>query len=200
VANSKSLSQALAQEEFNEKSYYQPTGGACGLVLNKEGVAVNGFLMSQVGSDVGNSNILVDGLCVDMIKSATIEVVGVSNPNSKSEDGYGGGALQVGPVGDVFRIDELSTASGLYQSTALSNAQLFVALRGTPDNKGTTNITSQIINWAISGNKKFGKINIDTILTNPQLMIYIGCTMGMLWPMSTKGTLGFGYKELMMSK
>ena len=170
VANTKSLNQALAQgEDFNEKSYYQPSGGAYGLVLNKEGVAVNGFLMSQMGSDVGNSNILVDGLCVDMIKSATIEVVGVSNPNAKEEDGgYGGGGVfQVGPVGDVFRIDDLTTSSGRYQSTALSNAQLFVALRGAPGSKGTTNITSQIINWAISGNKKFGKINIDTILTNP---------------------------------
>jgi hypothetical protein len=46
-----------------EKSYYQPSGGACGLVLNKEGVDVKGFLMSHMGSDVGNYNILVDGLC-----------------------------------------------------------------------------------------------------------------------------------------
>lgn len=169
VANTKSLNQAVAQgEEFNQESYYQPTGGAYGLVLNKAGVAVNGFLMSQPTSDVGNSNILVDGLCVDMIKSATIEVVGVSNPNAKSGDAYGGGgAFQVGPAGDVFRIDDLTTSSGLYQSTALSNAQLFVALRGTPGSIGTTNITTDIINWATSGSKNFGKTNINTILTNP---------------------------------
>lgn len=170
VANTKSLQQAMSQgDEFNTESYYQPTGGAYGLVLNKAGVAVNGFLMSQPTSDVGNSNILVDGLCVDMIKSATIEVVGVSNPNAKGEgDAYGGsGVYQVGPVGDVFRIDDLTTSSGLYQSTALSNAQLFVAMRGTPGKIGTTNISSDIINWAISGNKNFGKININTILTNP---------------------------------
>lgn len=169
VANTKSLNQVVAQgEEFNQESYYQPTGGAYGLVLNKAGVAVNGFLMSQPTSDVGNSNILVDGLCVDMIKSATIEVVGVSNPNAKSGDAYGGGgAFQVGPVGDVFRIDDLTTSSGLYQSTVLSNAQLFVALRGTPGSIGTTNITTDIINWATSGSKNFGKTNINTILTNP---------------------------------
>jgi len=155
VTNTKSLNQAVAQgEEFNQESYYQPTGGAYGLVLNKAGVAVNGFLMSQPTSDVGNSNILVDGLCVDIIKSATIEVVGVSNPNAKSGDAYGGGgAFQVGPVGDVFRIDDLTTSSGLYQSTALSNAHLFVALRGPPGSIGTINITTDIINWATSGSK-----------------------------------------------
>jgi hypothetical protein len=169
VANTKSLNQAVAQgEEFNQESYYQPTGGAYGLVLNKAGIAVNGFLMSQPTSDVGNSNILVDGLCVDMIKSATIEVVGISNPNAKSGDTYGGGGtFQVGPVGDVFRIDDLTTSSGLYQSTVLSNAQLFVALRGTAGSIGTTNITADIINWATSGSKNFGKTNINTILTNP---------------------------------
>jgi len=169
VTNIKSVNQATKQgENFNKESYYQPTGGAYGLVLNKEGVAINGFLTVQPDGDVGNSNIQVDGLCVDMIKSATIEVVGVSNPNAVKDGSYGGGgAFQTGPVGDVFRIDDLSTTSGLYTATALSNAQLFVAVNGIPGNIGTTNISSEIINWALSGDKKYGKIDINTILTDP---------------------------------
>lgn len=188
VANTKSFTQATQQgDEFNPESYYQPTGGAYGVVLNKAGIAVNGFLMSQPTSDVGNSNILVDGLCVDMIKSATIEVVGVSNPNAIEGESYGGaGAFQVGPVGDVFRIDDLTTSSGLYQSTALSNAQLFVALRGTPGSIGTTNITMDIINWALSGNKNFGKTKINTVLTNDLYRLYNGDAMAHV----DKGNIG----------
>lgn len=169
VTNIKSIKQATKQgENFNVESYYQPTGGAYGLVLNKEGVAVNGFLTVQPDGDVGNSNIQVDGLCIDMIKSATIEVVGVSNPNAVENGTYGGGgAFQTGPVGDVFRIDDLTTSSGLYKATALSNAQIFVAVNGAPENIGTTNISSEIINWALSGDKNYGKIDINTILTEP---------------------------------
>ena len=154
---------------FGEKSF--SSGGAYGLVLNRSGVAVNGFLMTHP-IDVGNSNILVDGVCVSNINSATVEIVGVSNPNSMGGESYGGGgAFQAGPVGDIFRIDELTDSSGVYASTALSNAQLFVALRGVAGTIGTTNIptdtSSGIMGWALSGNKNFGVTNISTVLTTP---------------------------------
>ncbi len=152
---------------------YQPAGGAYGLVLNRSGVAVNGFLLTQPTGSVGNNNILVDGVCISTIESNTIEVVGVSNPSGGGGDSYGGGGnYLVGPVGDVFRIDDLTNVTdGTYISTVLSNAQLFVALRGTPGSIGTTNIptdtSSGIMGWALSGSKTRGTKNISTVLTTP---------------------------------
>ena len=158
----------------NYKEVYNPDGGAYGLVLNRSGVAVNGFLMTQPTGSVGNSNILVENVCVSMIESGTIEVVGVSNPAAVTGDeSYGGGgAYQSGPAGDIFRIDELTTSTNkFYQSTVLSNAQLFVSLRGTDGAKGTANIptdtSSGIMGWALSGTSSMGTQNIDTVLTDP---------------------------------
>ena len=151
---------------------YQPAGGAYGIVLNRSGVAVNGFLLTQPTGSVGNNNILVDSVCVSTIESNTIEVVGVSNPNGGGDGSYGGGgSYMVGPVGDIFRIDDLTNSDGTYKSTPLSNAQLFVALRGTPGSIGTTNIptdtSSGIMGWALSGDKTKGTTNISTIITYP---------------------------------
>ena len=48
---------------------YQPAGGAYGIVLNRSGVAANGFLLTQPTGSVGNNNILVDSVCVSTIES-----------------------------------------------------------------------------------------------------------------------------------
>ncbi len=173
LVNTPSLARGQGQQR-NATGSYNPDGGAYGLVLNRSGVAVNGFLMTQPTGSVGNSNILVEGVCVSMIHSGTVEVVGVSNPDAATGDGAygGGGAFQSGPVGDIFRIDELtSSTNGFYQSTVLSNAQLFVSLRGTEGAKGTANIptdtSSGIMGWALSGTSSMGSQNINTVLTDP---------------------------------
>ena len=194
-----------------------PIGSAYGLVLNKKGVAVNGFLMTAPGAADAASNLVVENVTIIDIVSSSLEVVGVSNPVGSDDGSYGGGGgFLVGPVGDVFRIDDLTcpgittstpdlsvdpvvirttTAKvGVYKSTALSNAQLFVNLRGNPQNKGTANIptdpASGIMGWALSGDKTFGTQDIAAVLTTPPTnnlyRIYNGDSMAH----SLKGNVG----------
>ena len=191
-----------------------PIGSAYGLVLNKKGVAVNGFLMTSPDAADAASNIVVENVSIVDIVSNSLEVVGVSNPNGTDDGSYGGGGgFLVGPVGDVFRIDDLTcpgitmpvdintqpiqwstTKVGCYKSTALSNAQLFVNLRGTPGQKGTANIPTDtetgIMGWALSGDKNMGNQDIATVLTSPPTnnlyRIYNGDSMAH----SLKGNIG----------
>ena len=187
-----------------------PIGSAYGLVLNKKGVAVNGFLMTAPGAADAASNLVVENVTIIDIVSSSLEVVGVSNPVGSDDGSYGGGGgFLVGPVGDVFRIDDLTcpgittstpdlsvdpvvirttTAKvGVYKSTALSNAQLFVNLRGNPQNKGTANIptdpASGIMGWALSGDKTFGTQDIAAVLTTPPTNNFVqNIQMAIPWP------------------
>lgn len=177
--------------DFLLNSGMLPLGSAYGLVLNQRGVAVNGFLATAPTADAVARNLVVENVSIAGIESQTLEVVGVSNPDKQIDDGSygGGGAFLVGPVGDVFRIDELTcpgietrvvdTSSrpvkiitttkhvGCYRGTALSTAQLFVSYCGK--DVGTANIAKDgaIMAWALSGSKNMGKTNIATVLTTP---------------------------------
>ena len=166
IANRKTLIQASQEKEvYNSKLCYQATGGAYGIVLNKPGVAINGFLMEQPSNIEDNASILLDNVNICEIKSKTIEVVGLKDPDCVVCDGSygGGGAFQRGPVGDIFRIEDLMDEEECYQSTPLSNAQLFVAVHGG-SNKGTTNLHPLIIEWALSGDYNKGTVPLQTYL------------------------------------
>ena len=214
VAAGRSVNINAPECDFLAGTGGNPIGSAYGLVLNKKGVAVNGFLMTSPDAADAASNIVVENVSIVDIVSNSLEVVGVSNPNGTDDGSYGGGGgFLVGPVGDVFRIDDLTcpgitmpvdintqpvqwstTKVGCYKSTALSNAQLFVNLRGTPGQKGTANIPTDtqtgIMGWALSGDKNLGNQDIATVLTSPPTnnlyRIYNGDSMAH----SLKGNIG----------
>ena len=64
-----------------------------------------------------------------------------------------GGKTQVGPIGDLFRINDVIN-NGKYKEDVLSNAQLIISkYSDQKDKKGTSNICPEIIQWVESGSQ-----------------------------------------------
>jgi hypothetical protein len=110
------------------------------------------------------------------------EIIGVSLNASESTGGAYGGKQQVGIAGDVLQIKVVSNEEGAYVGNVLSDAKLFVAKYAIGSQKGTTNITPLIIDWAISG-----KPDLDSILiANDLYFVSGGDSMGHVM----KGVIG----------
>lgn len=157
-----------------------PVGSAYGIVVNKKGVAVNGFLTQVPADEDMASEIYIDSVVVQGIESHTLEIVGLAGNGLGGAYG-GGGSIQTGPVGDVFRIEDNQTAEGVYTGNALSNAQLWIAVSAT--SKGTTSITSKTLDWALSGTPTKGVIPLSS---TSLYKIYDGDSMAHV----TKGNIG----------
>ena len=102
-------------------------GSVYGLLLNVMGVAVNGFLQS-LNNTTGNKNIYVQNLNVNNLDSAPVEVIGLSIDDVSQTYGL---PAQKGPVGDVFRILDVSDPdTSYYIPDVLSNAQCYLSKYG----------------------------------------------------------------------
>jgi hypothetical protein len=133
-------------------------GNVYGLVLNKVGVVIQDFITTLGDETTGNRNIYLNNIIINNITSIPEEIVGVNAPNPKTGS-YGKG-VQVGPVGDVLQISNASNNDGTYKENVLSNAKIILGKYNNPKN-GTTNITSETINWAENGNQ-----DIRTVVAN----------------------------------
>jgi hypothetical protein len=121
-------------------------GAIYGLVLNVLGVVVNGFLTS-LSNTSGNKNILIQNLDICNLNSAPFEVIGLST-NTTSTYGM---PVQKGPVGDVFRITEVTNENNYYLPNILANAQCYVSkFKSLISSAGSSNIDSDIYNTWIS--------------------------------------------------
>lgn len=123
-------------------------GNVYGLVLNKTGIVIHDFITTLGDESTGNRDVYLNNIVINSITSVPEEIVGVSAANPKT-GAYGKG-VQVGPVGDVFQVSNVSNSDGTYKENVLSNAKLILGKYNNPKN-GTTNITSSIINWAEGG-------------------------------------------------
>ena len=101
-------------------------GSVYGLLLNVMGVAVNGFLQS-LNNTTGNKNIYIQNLNVNNLDSAPVEVIGLSTKDVSQTYGL---PAQKGPVGDVFRILDVSNPDTYYIPDVLSNAQCYLSKYG----------------------------------------------------------------------
>ena len=101
-------------------------GSVYGLLLNVMGVAVNGFLQS-LNNTTGNKNIYIQNLNVNNLDSAPVEVIGLSTDDVSQTYGL---PAQKGPVGDVFRILDVSDSETYYVPNVLSNAQCYLSKFG----------------------------------------------------------------------
>lgn len=129
-------------------------GSVYGLLLNVKGVAVNGFLES-LDKTIGNKNIYINNLNITNLQSKPLEVIGLSVNNSDKSDINYGMLSQKGPVGDVFRIEDVIDENNYYNPNSLANAQCYVS------KFGNSTVSSDIYdNWII------GNIDINTILTD----------------------------------
>jgi len=148
-------------------------GGGYGILLNSRGVAVHGFKKNRDGA-IGNENNIIHDVSVDNLTVGDGEIIGVSLKASERTGGAYGGKQQVGIAGDVLQINVVSNEEGAYVGNVLSDAKLFVAKHAVGSQKGTTNITSLIIDWAISGNS-----DLETLLiANDLYFVSGGDSMG----------------------
>jgi hypothetical protein len=125
---------------FNNKSMVVD-GSIYGIILNVLGAAVNGFITSLDGTS-GNKNILLQNININNLISNNTEIVGLS---TDSESVYGLPS-QKGPVGDVFRILEVSDTNGFYIPDVLSNAQCYISKYKKSIHAGTSSIDEDIYN------------------------------------------------------
>lgn len=127
-------------------------GSVYGLLLNVMGVAVNGFLQS-LNNTTGNKNIYIQNLNVNNLDSAPVEVIGLSTDDVSQTYGL---PAQKGPVGDVFRILDVSDPNTYYIPDVLSNAQCYLS------KYGHASVDSSIYDtWIATANIPLGPLITD---------------------------------------
>lgn len=147
----------------NETGLYD--GNAYGLVLNTKGFVVNNFIKERTKESIGNENIYLENIVIKDIITEPKEHIGITP--QKLDDSVEeqkrlhrallqpafGGKTQVGPIGDLFRINDVIN-NGKYKEDVLSNAQLIISkYSDQKDKKGTSNICPEIIQWVESGSQ-----------------------------------------------
>lgn len=166
--------QVVATGKTTDPLYGNPgglsDGNVYGIVLNVNGVVVNGFLTKRpTGDTVGNNNIYLHDIAVDDIVSdpkQTICLKDISclHDDSSSEGYNSANHLIKGPVGDIFDISLVTRTSmfrrGSYVPNELANAQ--VAL-GLYNSTGTTYFTRPVIDWVGGIITKFGLLAQDYV-------------------------------------
>ena len=153
-------------------------GNVYGLLLHINGVAVNGFVRTRNENMIGNKDILLQDINIGNISSHPIEVIGVNTHNN--EPSAYGKNMQVGPVGEVMRIEDIVAQDGTYKPNPLSNAHMLIAKYNTPK-IGTTNICKEIVEFVeMDSNFK------DTMVNNKLYYVNGGDSMAHVM----KGNMG----------
>jgi hypothetical protein len=120
-------------------------GNVYGLVLNVNGVVINGFIETRPSSAIGNQDIYLQDITIKNIISRPVEIIALNA--TPAAGGAYAGSRQAGPVGDVLEIENVTDTDRTYKENILANAQLIIAKNNDPK-LGTTNIESSIVNWA----------------------------------------------------
>jgi len=120
-------------------------GNVYGLVLNVNGVVINGFIETRPSSAIGNQDIYLQDIIIKNIISRPVEIIALNA--TPTAGGAYAGSRQAGPVGDVLEIENITDADKTYKQNILANAQLIIAKNNDPK-LGTTNIEMHIVNWA----------------------------------------------------
>jgi hypothetical protein len=164
--------------------FYNPSGmsdgNVYGLLLHINGVAVNGFDINRTENMIGNKNIYLQNIIIKNISSSPKEVIGISVKSNPTPTAYGGKA-QVGPVGEIMRIEDITNNNEKYKSNPLSDAHMLIAKYNNPK-IGTTNISLEIVKWVENNT------NINTVMSENDLYFVDKIdSMGHLM----KGNIGF---------
>ena len=125
-------------------------GNVYGLVLNINGVVINGFFKTRPENAIGNKEIYLQDITIKDIISRPVEIIALNA--TPSSGGAYAGKRQAGAVGDVLEIQNITDANDKYKENILANAQLIIAKNNDPK-LGTTNITKEIVDWAEENTK-----------------------------------------------
>lgn len=123
-------------------------GNVYGIVLNRKGVVINGFITSLGDITTGNRDVFLNNITIKNIISTPLEIVGITCPNPQT--GAYGKKSQVGPAGDVLQISNISDSNGKYVQNVLSDAKILLGKYNNPK-QGTTCITPEVIDWVEQG-------------------------------------------------
>jgi hypothetical protein len=108
------------------------------LVLNKMGVAVQGFPMEYI-EGLANEKIYILRVRIHDIFTTNVEIVAVAQE--------GKGVLK-GPVGDVLKIEAITDDNEEYLPNVLANLQAFVGEHASTDEEqGTMAMSTAILDW-----------------------------------------------------
>ena len=125
-------------------------GNVYGLVLNVNGVVINGFIETRPSSAIGNKEIYLQDININNIISRPVEIIALNA--TPSTGGAYAGKRQAGAVGDVLEIQNITDTNENYKENILANAQLIIAKNNDPK-LGTTNITKKIVDWGEENTK-----------------------------------------------
>ena len=125
-------------------------GNVYGLVLNINGVVINGFFKTRPDNAIGNKEIYLQDITIKDIISRPVEIIALNA--TPSTGGAYAGKRQAGAVGDVLEIQNITDANENYKENILANAQLIIAKNNDPK-LGTTNITKEIVDWGEENTK-----------------------------------------------
>ena len=150
-----------------------PDAISYGVVLNRTGVAVLGFDLTQPAdrAEARNENVCLWNVSVNGVKSEEQEIVALNDPNG-SPGTYPSATVQKGPLGGIFRVDLLQDSSGFYKSTVLSNCKLFVQQHAQPSEVGTSSIHPAIVTWALSGSHTLGASALTAAMASVSPPLY----------------------------
>ena len=142
-------------------------GNAYGIVLTSRGVVIGAFKSMRPDDMEGNENITLQNISINNIITDGTEIIGINcdkNTNDTDEVKAYGKDQFVGPVGDVIDFNLITDLDGKYKPNVYTNAQLIISKHGIDkQEKGTANISEEIINWTESDNSIYGMMreNID---------------------------------------
>lgn len=137
-------------------------GNAYGIVLTSRGVVIGDFKPMRPDDMEGNQDITIQNVSINNIITDGVEIIGINcdeNTNDADEVKAYGKDQFVGPVGDVLDYDLITDLDGKYKPNVYTNAQLIISKHGIDKSeKGTANISEEIINWAESDSSIYGMI------------------------------------------
>jgi hypothetical protein len=118
-------------------------GPTYGLLINRRGVAVNGFPVSctDVRSDVAAQHVTIRNTVVRNIRATPREVIGIARADMQATP-------QSDPFGNILRVQEIwsNKTSRKYVGTALSDAKILLG-----KHHGGGSISASVVSWAEGG-------------------------------------------------
>lgn len=140
-------------------------GNIYGIILNVSGVAVNDFVQEIQSETINNNNILLKNVTISKLFSNATEVVGLFNYSTELNDTYTNLKVQTGPVGDVFRILDVTDVNQYYKPNVLANAQCYVSKYKVESGASRSSIEEYIYDtWIVS----------DVVLNPPNIKYVLG--------------------------
>ena len=153
------LSGAPLGEEARDLFYLSDgvtDGGAYGIVINGDGVAVNGF-PSASATSLPSRNVSISDVNIERVEGSSVEVVSLRSASRAIINDPVGSILRIasiGPRGRPLSISSSAHSEATYVGTAVTDAQLLIAKAALAGefpaylDVSRSTIPSEVVQWA----------------------------------------------------